>query len=73
MTEDKKNRTKEFQKFCEGMPLADMMKKMKEAKKGGGSFNCAEMMSQMMKMCCGAKEKKEGPSQEGKENPVSAP
>jgi hypothetical protein len=70
MAEDQKNTTKEFQSFCEGMPFADMMRKMMEAKKAGGPFNCAEMMSQMMKMCCGAKEKKEGPTQGAKENPV---
>jgi hypothetical protein len=48
MNEDQKNATKEFQKFCEGMPFADMMKKMMEAKKDGGSFNCAEMMNKVM-------------------------
>jgi hypothetical protein len=60
MAEDTKNTQKEFQKFCEGMDLADMMRKMMEAKKGGQPFNCAEMISQMMEMCCGARRKEEG-------------
>ena len=60
MAENQKNTQKEFQDFCEGMPFADMMRKMMEAKKACGSFNCAEMMSQMMKMCSRAKGKEEG-------------
>jgi hypothetical protein len=71
MAEDQKNTQKEFQNFCEGMPFADMMRKMMEAKKAGRPFNCAEMMSQMMQMCCGAGKKKEGSTPETKEN--SAP
>lgn len=70
MAEDQKNNTKEFQSFWDGVPFADMMRKMMEAKKAGGSFNCAEMMSQMMKMCCGTKDKKEGPTHGAKEDPV---
>ena len=70
MAEDQKNTQKEFKSFCEGMPFADMMQKMMDAKKSGSPFNCAEMMSQMMKMCCGARKKKEGPAQETKENPA---
>jgi len=73
MAEEQKNTQKEFQSFCEGMPFADIMRKMMEAKKGGHPFNCAEMMSQMMQMCCGAREKKEGPTQETKENPIPNP
>ena len=72
MAEDQKNTGKKFQNFCGGIDFADMMRKMMEAKKSGSPFNCAEMMSQMMQKCCGAKEKKEGPPQESKENPVSA-
>jgi len=72
MAKDQKNTQKEFQSCCEGTPFADMMRKMMEAKKSGSPFNCAEMMSQMMQKCCGAKEKKEGPPQGSKENPVSA-
>lgn len=48
MAEEQKDAQKEFKSCCEGMPLADMMKKMMEAKKGGSPFNCAEMMSHMM-------------------------
>jgi hypothetical protein len=73
MTEDQKSSQKGFQSCCEGMPFADMMRKMMEAKKSGSPFNCAEMMSRMMQMCCGAREKKEGPTQENKENPVPNP
>jgi len=71
MAEDQKNTQKEFQNVCEGMDFADMMRKMMEAKKAGRPFNCAEMMSQMMQMCCGAGKKKEGSTPETKEN--SAP
>ena len=70
MAEDQKNAQKEFQNFCEGMPFADMMRKMMEAKKAGRPFNCAETMSQMMQMCCGAGKKKEGSTPETKENPA---
>ncbi len=70
MAEDQKNTQKEFQSYRKGMPFADMMRKMMEAKKSGSPFNCAEMLAQMMQMCCGAKEKKEGPTQGTKENPV---
>jgi hypothetical protein len=73
MAEDQRNTQKEFQSCCEGMPFADMMRKMMEAKKSRSPFNCAEMMSQMMQMCCGTREKKEGFTQERKENPVPNP
>ena len=63
MAEDQKNIRKEFQSFCDGMPCADMMRKMMEAKKAGSSFNCAEMVSHMMEIFAGAKEKKETPAQ----------
>jgi hypothetical protein len=45
------------------MPCGDMMRKMLEAKKSGQPFNCAEMMSQMMKMWAGTpkKEKESAP------------
>ena len=71
MAEDQKKTQKEFQSCCEGMPFGDMMRKMMEAKKSGSPFDCAEMMSQMMQKCCGAAEKKEGSTQETKENPAS--
>ncbi len=60
MAEDQKNSPKGFQNFCEGIPFAEMMGKMMAAKKSPGSFNCAEMMSQMMEMCCGTGRKEEG-------------
>ena len=69
MAEDQKNSQKGFPNCCEGMPFADMMRKMMEAKKSGSAFNCAEIMSQMMRKCCGPREKKE----ETKENPVPKP
>jgi hypothetical protein len=52
------------------MPFADMMKKMMGAEKEGLPCNCAEMMSRVKEMCCGSGEKKEGSSQETKENPT---
>ena len=70
MAEDQKNTQKEFPKFCEGMDFADMVRKMMEAKKAGHPFNCAEMMSQMMQMCCGSKKTKEEPTPETRENPA---
>ena len=73
MAEEQKNTQKEFKSCCEGMPFADLMRKIMEAKKSGSPFNCAEMMSQMMQMCCGSREKKEGPTQGSKENPVPNP
>ncbi len=69
MAEEQKNAQKEFQGCCQGMPFADMMRKMMEAKKSGSAFNCEEMMSQMMRMCGGAAKKKE----ETKENPTPDP
>ncbi len=73
MAEDPKNTKEKFQKFCERMDFADLMRKMMEAKKSGSPFNCAEMMSQMKQMCCGSREKKEEATQERKENPVPNP
>jgi hypothetical protein len=46
------------------------MRKMMEAEKANHPFNCAEMMSQMMKMCCTFTEKKEESSQKTTENPA---
>ena len=59
MAEDSQNTQKEFEKFCKGMNFADMMRKMMAAKKVPGSFKCAERMSPMMEMCCGARRKEE--------------
>jgi hypothetical protein len=62
------NTQKEFRGCCEGMPFADMMRKMTEAKKTGHPVNCAEMMSQMMQMCFGAREREKRPTQETEKN-----
>jgi len=62
MAEESKNTPKDFQSFCGGMPFADMMKKMMEAKQSGQPFNCAGIMSQMMQMCCRGGKKEEEPS-----------
>ena len=59
MAEEPKETAKKIQSFCEGIPFAEMMRKMMAAKKAPGSFNCAEMMSQMMEMCRGARRKEE--------------
>jgi len=68
MSEEQKKSEKGFPGCCAGMPLGDMMRKMMEAKNSGTPFNCAEMMSQMRQMCCGASGKKERPTQETKED-----
>ena len=73
MAEEARKAQEEFKSCCEGMPFADMMRKMMEDKKSGSPFNCAEMMSQMMQKCCGAGKKKEEPTQASKENPVPNP
>jgi hypothetical protein len=73
MAEDQKDTQKEFKSCCEGMPFEDMMGKMMDAKESGSSFNCAEVMSQMMQMCCGAPKKKEEPTQGSREKPVPNP
>jgi len=73
MAEDPKNTKKEFPGCCKGMPFADMMRKMMEGKGSRVPAGCAEMMSRMMQMCCGAGEKKETPAQEPEKNPVSNP
>ena len=73
MAEDQKNTQKEFKSCCEGMPFGDMMREMMEPKKSSPSFNCAEMMSQMMQMCCGAAKKKEEPTQGTQEKSTPNP
>jgi hypothetical protein len=69
MAEDKKNTQKEDKSCCGGAFFMDMMGKMPEAEKSGLGFDCAQMMSQMMQMCCRSGEKKE----EAKANPVPSP
>ena len=65
MAEEQKKSHEGFQRFCEGMPCGEMMRKMMEAKKTGQPLNCAEMMSQMMKIW--------GSSQEQKVEPKESP
>jgi len=69
MAAEQKKTEEGFQSFCGGMPCGDMIRKMLEAKQSGQPFNCAEMMSQMMKMFSRTGEKKE----ESQENPVHNP
>jgi len=70
MAEEQKHCQKEFKSCCEGMPFGEMMGKMMEARKPGSSFNCAEMMSQMMQMCCGGAKKKEEPAPASQQKPT---
>jgi len=70
MAEQTKKDEKDFQNFCQGMPFADMMKKMMGMEKVDLPCNCGEIISRMKKRCCGSGEKKEGPSQETTENPA---
>jgi hypothetical protein len=67
---DQENTHKEFRSCCEGMPFADMMRKMTEAKKAGQPFDCGEMMSRMMQMCGAVWEGKGKPGQETENNSV---
>lgn len=71
MAEEQKKDPVGFQKFCQGTPFGDMMKKMMEAEKGALPGRCAEMMARMKKMCCGAGEKQEAAPSGAKENPPS--
>jgi len=59
MTEEQKKTEEGFQKFCQGMPCGEMMRKMMAAGKSDRSFTCAEMMSKMMQMFGRAEEQKE--------------
>jgi hypothetical protein len=68
---DQENTQKQFRGCCEGMPFADMMQKMMEAKKTGQPFDCGEMMSRMMQMCGGAGGGNGKPAGETEEKPVS--
>ena len=45
MAKEEKKTQEEFQSFCQGMPFADMMRKMMEGKGSGAPAGCAEMMS----------------------------
>ena len=70
MAEDSQDTQKTFQKFCEGMDFAEIMRKMMDANKAGHPFYCAEMMSHMMQMCCGAGKRREGSTPETQDNPA---
>ena len=48
MSDEQKNTKEETLNCCEGMPFAEMMKKMMNKQGEGLGFDCAEMMSQMM-------------------------
>ncbi len=48
MAENQKTGEQESRNCCEGMPFADMMRKMMEGKSEGKPFNFAEMMGKMM-------------------------
>ncbi len=65
MSDQQKTTKEEFRKCFEGMPFAEMMQKMMAQKGEGFGFDCAEMMAQMMKMCC-------RPAQENEETPEEA-
>jgi hypothetical protein len=73
MAGEQKKTQEEFQSCCQGMPFAEMMRKMIESKKSGSPFNCAEMMSQMMQKCCETKKEKEEATLKSKKNPVPKP
>ena len=70
MAEDKKKTEIPFKNCCQRMPFTEMMRKMMEKKTTESPVDCAEMMSQMMKMCCGPK-KKEGFAPQTKANSSS--
>jgi len=69
LAEEQKNTQKGFDSCCQGKPFVDMAQMMGETKNAGAPFQCAEMMSRMMSMCCGFGEKKEAPQ----ENPIPNP
>lgn len=69
MAEEQKKTQEGFQSFCKGMPCGEMMRKMLEAKKSGQPFNCAEMMSHMLKMFDRGGEKEERSQENSVRNP----
>jgi hypothetical protein len=52
MAKQGKNAMEDFSKMFEGTPCAEMMRRMMEGKAEGQRFSCAEMMTQMIQMCC---------------------
>ena len=67
MAEEQKKTPEDFRAFFEGTPCAEMMRKMMEGKEEGQRFSCMEMMPQMIRKFCGAKEKREANSRETKD------
>ncbi len=67
MAEEQKKTENPFESCCQGMPMADMMRKMMEKKAGGAPFDCAEMISRMKSTCCGSAKKEETPAEGSKE------
>ena len=59
MTDKQENTREESFNCCEGMPFAEMMRKMMDQERGCHGFDCAEMMQKMMKMHCRVGEEKE--------------
>ena len=47
MSDEQKNTKEETLNCCEGMPFAEMMRKMMNQQGEGLSFNCAEIMQKM--------------------------
>jgi hypothetical protein len=61
-----RNRKEETLSCCEGMPFADMMRKMMDQEKRRCGPDCAEMIGKMMTKCCGPTDAKEKTAREEK-------
>ena len=59
MNVENSNTKEEFFNCCEGMPFAEMMRKMMDREEGCHGFDCAEMMQKMMTMYCRPREEEE--------------
>ncbi len=66
MNGERKNTKEEFFNCCEGMPVAEMMRKMMEQEGGCHDFDYSEMMARMTTMCCQPQEEKEETPEEVK-------
>jgi hypothetical protein len=73
MAEDPKNTQKEFPGCCEGMPFAEIMRKVMETKESVSPTFCADMMCRMKQMCCGGGEKRDEAAQKREGTPTSNP
>jgi hypothetical protein len=67
MADKPKNTREEFFNCCEGMPVAEMMQKMRDQESGCCDFDCSEMMARMTTMCCQPQEEKEETPEEVRE------